>query len=46
MDLLAQSVGFQSDTIWTFYLVIVVFFCAWGLIMLRAGINKGKKQGD
>ena len=44
MDLLSQSVGFQSDPIWTFYLVIVVFFSAWGLLMLRAGMNKSKKR--
>lgn len=44
MDLLAQSVGFQTNTIWTFYLVIVVFFSAWGLLMLRSGMNKGKKK--
>jgi hypothetical protein len=44
MDFIAESVGFQTDTIWTFYLVIVVFFCAWALLMLRAGMNKGKKQ--
>lgn len=44
MEFLAESVGFQTGTIWTFYLVIFVFFSAWGLIMLRAGMNKGKKR--
>jgi ammonia channel protein AmtB len=44
MDLLAQSVGFQTNTIWTFYLIIVVFFVSWGLLMLRSGMNKGKKH--
>lgn len=43
-DILTASVGFQTSTIFTFYLVIFVFFSAWGLIMLRAGMNKGKKR--
>lgn len=38
------SVGFQSGTIWAFYFWIFVFFCAWALIMLRAGMNKGKQR--
>jgi hypothetical protein len=46
VDLLTRSVGFQTDTIWTFYLVIVVFFCCWALIMLKAGMNKAKKNRD
>jgi 4-amino-4-deoxy-L-arabinose transferase-like glycosyltransferase len=44
VEFLAESVGFQTSTVWSFYLVIVVFFCAWALIMLRAGMNKGKKR--
>ena len=44
MEFLAQSVGFQTGTIWTFYLCIFVFFSALALLMLRAGMNKGKKR--
>jgi len=43
-NFIEASVGFQSGTVWSFYLWITVFFCAWGLIMLRAGMNKGKKR--
>lgn len=43
-DFLSASVGFQSGTIWTFYFWIFVFFGAWGLLMLRSGINKGKQR--
>lgn len=43
-NFIEASVGFQSGTIWSFYLWIIVFFSAWALIMLRAGMNKGKKR--
>ena len=38
------SVNFQSGTIWTFYFWIVVFFFCWAGLMLRAGMNRGKKR--
>jgi len=44
MEFLSESVGFQSGTVWSFYFWIFVFFVSWGLIMLRAGMNKGKQK--